>query len=63
MKWGFPARHGGIPKVDGLEGKIILLRWMMTGGTPILGNLHIGGDLMGLNGGIWCKNYGVPQQE
>ena len=30
----------GYPKMDGLSGKI-LLKWMMTGGTPIYGNLHM----------------------
>ena len=32
LKWGYP-------KIDGLQGKI-LLTWMMTGGAPILGNPH-----------------------
>ena len=29
-----------VPKLDGLYGKT-LLKWMMTGGTPIYGNLHM----------------------
>ena len=38
---GFPARHGGTPlSLDGFKWKT-LLKWMMTGGTPILGNPHI----------------------
>ena len=31
--------NGGYPKMDGLEWKI-LLKWMLTGGTSIAGNLH-----------------------
>ena len=38
--WGFPARHGGTP----INGWIIRenpnLKWMKTGGIPILGYLH-----------------------
>ena len=34
LKWGYP-------KIDGLSLKI-LLRWMMTGGTPIVGTPQIG---------------------
>ena len=33
LKWGYP-------KMDGFQ-RTILLKWMMTGGTPSLGNLHI----------------------
>ena len=32
---------GDTQKMDGLQRKI-LLKWMMTGGTPISGNSHIG---------------------
>ena len=43
QSWGFPARHGGTPKT--LHGKNFMekpiQKWMRTGGTPILGNLHI----------------------
>ena len=32
LKWGYP-------KMDGLQ-RTILLKWMMTGGSPSLGNLY-----------------------
>ena len=37
------SRHGGIPQMDGDHGKCMKMpfKWMMTGGTPILGNLHL----------------------
>ena len=35
--------NGDYPKMDGFYGKI-LLKWMMTRGIPILGNLQMGQD-------------------
>ena len=45
QSWGFPARHVGTAiarwLVGLLHGKSQSNKWMMTGGTPISGNLHI----------------------
>ena len=38
--WGFPARQGGIQNSWFISWKI--LKWMMTRGTSISGNLHMG---------------------
>ena len=40
MIWGFP-KMGVSQKCMVYKGKSIY-KWMMTGGTPILGNLHVG---------------------
>ena len=34
--------HGGTPIAGWVISRKIPLKWMMTGGTPILGNPHIG---------------------
>ena len=39
--WGVPARHGGIPKMDGVFHGNPDQKWMLTGGTLIYGNPHM----------------------
>ena len=34
--------HGGTSKIDGLLGDNPNLKWMITGGTPIYGNIQMG---------------------
>ena len=45
--------HGGTPIAGWLIWENNILKWMMTGGTPILGNPHMGkygdsGDVVGI---------------
>ena len=43
ISWEFPARHGGTPqKNGGFTMENPAKKWMMTGGSSILGNLHMG---------------------
>ena len=53
LMWGFPEMGGtGVPKLAGVfHGKSHRSKWMMTGGSPISGNLHILG--MKINRGIY----------
>ena len=64
----FPARHGGTQKIDAFyNGKIPNYKWMMTWGTPILGNLHVSSgvevivDILYMEH-TWCI-YGHPRIE
>jgi len=52
-QWGYPKLAGWV-----ISWKIPIYKWMMTGGTPISGNLHINnGNINNTHGDIWGYIY------